>query len=93
LKDLAIGGLKSGNEAHEKYQDNRAKPGRKKVGTKAQKFVKSFADFLGVYSGIVGLVKAGGGQYGELAYETLSILFIVSMSLVDRTRLADKIRL
>ena len=32
-----------------------------------------------VYSGIVDIVKGAGQIYGELAYETLSILFIVCL--------------
>jgi hypothetical protein len=44
---------------------------------KAQNFVRAFADFLGAYSGIVELVKGAGQQYGQLAYETLSLFLTV----------------
>jgi hypothetical protein len=60
--------------------------GRKKVGRIAQEFIKSFSEFLGVYSGIVNIMKGAGQIYGEVAYETLSVLFIVCLpdcSLMD----------
>jgi hypothetical protein len=50
----------------------------KKFGRKAQGFVKSFTDFLHAYSGIVELLRGAGQVYSEVAYETLSIFFIVS---------------
>ena len=77
LKDLSTGRIAEADQDQAKYKDDR-KGGAKKVGSQVQNFVKVFSDFLGVYSGIVSLVKAAGGPYGELAYESLSILFIVS---------------
>jgi len=77
LKDLATGRIAEAHQGHAKYKNDR-KGGARKVGSQVQNFVKVFSDFLGVYSGIVSLVKAAGGPYGELAYESLSILFIVS---------------
>lgn len=75
----AIRALSNATKARKNYQLER-KTGWKKVGHQAQAFVKTFADFMGVYSGIISLMKGAGQVYGEVAYETLSILFIVRPS-------------
>ena len=76
LKDHAFSTVNNATDVHVKYESDRAK-GRKKIGRLAQNFVQSFASFLSVYSGIVELLKGAGQIYGAVAYETLSILFIV----------------
>jgi len=75
-RNEAIGALSNATRVRKNYQVER-QTGWKKVGHQAQTFVKTFADFMGVYSGIISLLKGAGQVYGEVAYETLSILFIV----------------
>jgi len=76
LKNEAIVALNAAGRVNSTYNQER-KEGSKKIRRVAQEFVNSFSEFLGVYSGIVGLLKGAGQVYGEVAYETLSILFIV----------------
>ncbi|EED20798.1 hypothetical protein TSTA_039920 [Talaromyces stipitatus ATCC 10500] len=75
-RNKAFGALSEATGVQKSYQVKR-RTGWRKVGHQAQTFVKKFADFMGVYSGIISLLKGAGGIYGEVAYETLSILFIV----------------
>lgn len=75
-RNEAIGALSNATRVRKNYQVER-QTSWKKVGHQAQTFVKTFADFMGVYSGIISLLKGAGQVYGEVAYETLSILFIV----------------
>ena len=58
------------------YNDERT-TGAKQGRRTAQNFVAIFSDFLCAYSGIIQLVRNAGQQYGEVAYETLSVLLIV----------------
>lgn len=76
LSQQAAGDITEAADFQLVYQKDRL-TGGKKIGRSAQNFVKSFADFLSVYSGIVELLKGAGQTYGTVAYETLSIFFIV----------------
>ncbi|KAL9118251.1 MAG: hypothetical protein Q9187_005207 [Circinaria calcarea] len=76
LRQQAADYITQANGFHKKYQEDRT-TGAKKIGRYAQSFVNSFADFLSVYSGIIELLKGAGQIYGTVAYETLSIFFIV----------------
>ena len=76
LRQQAAGNITEAADFELIYQKDR-RTGGKKIGRSAQSFVKSFADFLSVYSGIVELLKGAGQTYGTVAYETLSIFFIV----------------
>jgi hypothetical protein len=78
LKTEALGALNSAARANTIYKQDR-QTGAKKVGRGAQRFINSFADFLKAYSGIVEILRGAGQIYGEVAYETLSILLIVSV--------------
>jgi hypothetical protein len=71
--------LDEASKSHDVYTENR-KHGAKKVGRWAQEFAIGFSAFVSAYSGIVDAVKTAGGPYGEVAYQTLSILLIVSHS-------------
>lgn len=75
-KDQAMGALSDANGAQQSYRTVR-QSGVKRVGRVTQEFVKTFADFLGVYSGIISLMRGAGSVYGEVAYEVLSVFFIV----------------
>jgi hypothetical protein len=76
LGELADSALRVAGRAHSTYIKERA-TGAKKMGQRTQNFVRVFADFLGAYSGIVELVRGAGQQYGQLAYETLSLFLSV----------------
>jgi uncharacterized protein YfiM (DUF2279 family) len=72
----AMGALGDANGAQQSYRAVR-QSGVKKAGRVTQEFVKTFADFLGVYSGIIALMKGAESVYGDVAYEVLSVFFIV----------------
>ena len=74
---LALQNLNDAYKAHDVYTEDRKK-GPKKVGQWAQDFANGFSEFVGAYSGIVDIVRGAGGPYGEVAYQSLSILLIVS---------------
>ena len=78
LKNEAGAALNAAVRVNSTYHRERNEGG-KKVGRVAQEFVHSFSEFLGVYSGIVNIMKGAGQVYGEVAYETLSVLFIVCL--------------
>ncbi len=82
LKEQAFGAITDAADDNTRYRNDRMK-GRKKVGRLAQEFVTSFADFFKAYSGVVELLKGAGQVYGTVAYETLSILFIVRDPYID----------
>jgi hypothetical protein len=46
-------------------------------GNAVQTFASNFNEFLDAYSAVHGIAKAADAQYGGLATETLSLLFIV----------------
>jgi hypothetical protein len=57
---------------------NERQNGTRKLGSTIQRFVTRFANFLTAYSDIVELVKNASSPYGNVAYGTLSLLFIVN---------------
>ena len=77
FRENAISSLSMATKSRAIYKQER-QTGVKKFGRKAQGFVKSFTEFLHAYSGIVELLRGAGQVYSEVAYETLSIFFIVS---------------
>ncbi|MCJ1385588.1 hypothetical protein MMC17_008711 [Xylographa soralifera] len=76
LEDRAAAAMNGATQSHDKYETNR-KSGGKKVGRRAQLFVKRFADFMQCYSGVIEVLKGAGQMYGIVAYETLSIFLVV----------------
>lgn len=76
LRGGALESLDEASKARKGHQDGR-KSGGKRVGRGAQEFVTGFAKFLGAYSSILDIVRGAGGPYGEVGYQTLSILLIV----------------
>ena len=79
LRQQAASNIDVATKTHITYENQRT-TGRRKFGKSVSKFLKGFADFLSVYSGIVELVKGAGQIYGTVAYETLSIFLVVSCS-------------
>ncbi|TVY38285.1 hypothetical protein LOCC1_G007041, partial [Lachnellula occidentalis] len=73
---LALQELNDADKAHDVYTEYRKK-GPKRVGRWVQDFTSGFSRFVGAYSGMVDIVRGAGGPYGEVAYQTLSILLIV----------------
>lgn len=76
---VALQSLNDASKSHHVYTEDR-KHGTKRVGRCAQEFANGFSQFVAAYSGIVDIVKSAGGPYGEVAYQTLSILLIVRPS-------------
>ena len=79
IRGGALESLDEASKARETHQDQR-KYGGKRIGRGAQEFVSGFAQFLGAYSSILDIVRGAGGPYGEVGYQTLSILLIVCRS-------------
>jgi hypothetical protein len=52
--------------------------GPRKLGSTIQRSITRFANFLTAYSDIVELMKNASSPYGNVAYGTLSLLFIVN---------------
>jgi hypothetical protein len=75
---VALQNLDDASKSRDAYKEDRMH-GRKRVGRWVQEFANVFSQFVSVYSGIVDIVKSAGGPYGEVAYQTLSILLIVSL--------------
>ncbi len=76
LETQASTAISNAVDDHSKYEESRL-TGKRKVGRVTQRFVKSFSDFVKVYSPVVDLLKGAAGPYGVVGYETLSILFTV----------------
>ena len=75
--------------AREDYQLKRSRGGRKIAGS-AQDIASRCGEFLGAYSGVVEVVKKAGSFYGEVAYETISVLFIIMLNKSGNdTRIAE----
>lgn len=77
---IALATLDDASKSHEIYVQGR-KQGLKRVGRWAQEFANGFSEFVSAYSGIVDIVQGAGGPYGEVAYQTLSILLIACLSI------------
>ncbi|PQE06025.1 hypothetical protein CJF30_00004962 [Rutstroemia sp. NJR-2017a BBW] len=76
-RGVALEGLDNAEKTHEAYLHNR-QHGPKRVGRWGQEFASTFADFLSAYSGIIDIVKSAGAPYGEIAYQSLSILLVAT---------------
>lgn len=76
LRTIALENLDNASKSRDEYQFQR-EHGSKRVGRWAQEFANGFAEFVGAYSGIIDIIKGAGGPYGEVGYQTLSILLIV----------------
>lgn len=79
IRGSAFKSLDEASKAQETYQDQRIQ-GRKRLGRGVQEFASGLSQFLGAYSSILDIVKGAGGPYGEIGYQTLSILLIVGSS-------------
>jgi hypothetical protein len=77
LHAVALENLDSASKSRDAYQLER-EHGSKRISRWAQEFANGFAEFVSAYSGILDIVKGAGGPYGEVGYQTLSILLIVS---------------
>jgi hypothetical protein len=60
------------------YEEER-QAGGKMVGSVIQRYLNQFAQFVGAYGNLLEAVATAGGPYGEVGFQTLSILFIVSL--------------
>lgn len=59
----------------------------RKAGKKTVVFVNNFSGYLQAYSGIVEALRAVDGQYGGLAYSTLSVFLIVRKPVLKTSNL------
>lgn len=88
MKDAAVRAFAHADGAKYSYDIKRLR-GRRKLGAKVQRAVNAFAEFLAAYSGFISLMKGAAGPYGEAAYETLSIFFIVYLPIVTTSQVAN----
>ena len=61
----------------EKVWEEKGQRGLRKFGRGVQSFATTFQAFVKNYAGFIDLVREAGGPYGEAAYSTLSLLFMV----------------
>jgi hypothetical protein len=80
----ALENFRRASFAHHAYVEEREK-GAKRVGRLAQEKANKFAQFVAAYSGITELVKTAGEPYALIAFQTLSILVIVSLARSDQS--------
>jgi hypothetical protein len=82
LREYAQSELQGARDVNTVYNKDRTTGVRKRMHW-AQEIGKAFSDFLASYSGIIELVRNAGQQYGEVAYETLSVLLIVRIAVLN----------
>lgn len=75
---VALENLDNASKSRDAYKLER-EHGSKRVGRWAQEFANGFAEFFSAYSGILDIMRGAGGPYGEVGYQTLSILLIVGL--------------
>ncbi|KAK3690380.1 hypothetical protein B0T22DRAFT_515714 [Podospora appendiculata] len=73
---VATKDLDAATKAHDAYTQERAAGGRM-VASAVQRGLDAMAKFIGAYSSLLETVMSAGGPYGEVGYQTLSILLIV----------------
>ncbi|KAJ2986019.1 hypothetical protein NUW58_g5232 [Xylaria curta] len=78
----AVQGFNEASRARDMYQKRRQE-GTLRFAHRIQAFANGIAEFITAYSGIIELVRGAGGPYGEVGYQTLSILLIVFVNKND----------
>ncbi|KAK4446489.1 hypothetical protein QBC34DRAFT_331299 [Podospora aff. communis PSN243] len=73
---LVLQEMEGATKAHEAYQDQRL-AGGKMVASAMQRRLDDFAQFVGAFDGLMEKIASAGSPYGEIGYQTLSILLIV----------------
>ncbi|KAK3319661.1 hypothetical protein B0T19DRAFT_432835 [Cercophora scortea] len=68
--------LNAATKARDAYTQERAK-GARKAASAVQHGLDAMAKFISAYSSLLETVMSAGGPYGEVGYQTLSILLIV----------------
>ena len=66
--------------------------GSGRFGNNVQEFAVNFAGFVRVYGSFVDVVRQGGSIYAEVAYGTLSMLFMVSLQSWCVARIEERIQ-
>jgi hypothetical protein len=74
--------LNDANAARNRFEQ-RGKARR--FSQKTIRFLSTFSAYIDEYGGIVEVMRASGGEYGETAYKTLSILLVVSEKYLNST--------
>jgi len=80
---LSIEGVETATSAHNAYQQERL-AGGKKVANAFQRKLNDFAQFISAFDGLMETIASAGSPYGEIGYQTLSILLIVSSHSLSR---------
>jgi hypothetical protein len=89
LRNHANSSLAGAKRVNSAYNQERT-AGSRKRWKRLQQFFMTFADFMEAYSGVIDLVRSAGQQYGEAAYQSLSILLIVGVSPVKPCTLCSQ---
>ena len=79
LGDLAAEQFEAASKSQDVYKQQR-ESGIREAGAMFQKGLYAFAQFAASCSSIVEAVSSAAGPYGQVGYQTLSILLIVSSS-------------
>jgi len=69
--------VEGATKALESYQQGRL-AGGKKAASSLQRRLNGFAHFVSAFDGLMEKIASAGSPYGEVGYQTLSILLIVS---------------
>ena len=78
LREVLRQHLNDVNAAHEHFEQR----GRaRRFSQNTIRFLSTFSTYIDAYGGIVEVLRVLGGNYGETAYKTLSVLLIVSESI------------
>jgi hypothetical protein len=85
---LVLQEVEGATKAHETYQDQRL-AGGKMVASAMQRRLNDFAQFVGAFDGLMEKIASAGSPYGEIGYQTLSILLIVSLGTLPIARTKD----
>lgn len=79
LGDLAAKHFEVASKSQDVYKQQR-ESGIRGAGAMFQRVLYAFAQFAASYSSILDAVSSAAGPYGQVGYQTLSILLLVSSS-------------
>ncbi|KAK4159563.1 hypothetical protein QBC43DRAFT_326896 [Cladorrhinum sp. PSN259] len=77
-------------KTHDRYRKDRGRGGKKakRIANQMQHGLSSFAQFVSAFDGILEKVASAGAPFGEVGYQTLSILLII---ITTKTKNDDRI--
>lgn len=74
---LAVQEVEAASKSHDAYRQARSQ-GAKMVASSVQRGLSEFAQFISAFDGLLEKVASAGAPFGEVGYQTLSILLMVS---------------